>query len=246
LESRINNLGPLEPKITCRSEKESFNPEIRQQWQQSRLDTSAEDFAQAWNLLCNFRTPSKTTPRINNLDQIDQNLDDIEDFVGYDISLEDNHFEELQQEVPIRRRQVSLCRHKLQTRAYPKFPKIKKVWRSSEPKPEPETTDLDRKWLQLIQLEKAIEKQKNQLLEAEAGDRGDPDADGMPFNENEEDLAKRYDHLDDGDLEYINSILNSFSSPTCYRQGSRQLKLKSITPEDAPARVDVTDDAARI
>jgi hypothetical protein len=35
LESRINNLGPLEPKITCRSEKESFNPEIRQQWQQS-------------------------------------------------------------------------------------------------------------------------------------------------------------------------------------------------------------------
>jgi len=35
LESRINNLGPLEPKITCRSEKESFNPEIRQQWQQT-------------------------------------------------------------------------------------------------------------------------------------------------------------------------------------------------------------------
>jgi hypothetical protein len=58
----------------------------------------------------------------------------------------------------------------------------------------------------------------------------------MPFSENEEDLAKQSDHLDDGDLEYINSILNSFSSPTCYRQGSSQLKLKSITPEDAPAR----------
>jgi hypothetical protein len=190
LESRINNLGPLEPKITCRSEKESFNPEIRQQWQQSRLDTSAEEFAQAWNLLCNFRTTSEATPRINNLDQIDQNLDDIEDFVGYDVGLEDNRFEKLQQEVPIRRRQVSLCRHKLQTRAYPKFPKIKKVWRSSEPKPEPETTDLDCEWLQLIQLEKAVEKQKNQLLEAEAGDRGDPDTDGMPFSENEEDLAE--------------------------------------------------------
>jgi len=35
LESRINNIGPLEPKITCQSEKENFNPEIRQQWQQS-------------------------------------------------------------------------------------------------------------------------------------------------------------------------------------------------------------------
>ncbi len=39
LENRINNLRPLEPKITCRSEKETLNPEIRQQWQQSRLDT---------------------------------------------------------------------------------------------------------------------------------------------------------------------------------------------------------------
>ncbi len=71
--------------------------------------------------------------------------------------------------------------------------------------------------------------------------------DDMPFSENEEDLAKLSDHLDDGDLEYINSILNSFSSPTCYRQGSSQLKLKSITPERRTgALVDVTDDAAKI
>jgi hypothetical protein len=28
LENRINNLGPLEQKIICRSEKETFNPEI--------------------------------------------------------------------------------------------------------------------------------------------------------------------------------------------------------------------------
>ncbi len=95
LECRINNLGPLEPKITCRSEKENFNPEIRQQWQQSRLDTSAEEFAQAWNLLCHLRAPGKAAPGVNNLNQIDQDLDDIEDFVEYDAGLEDHRFEEL-------------------------------------------------------------------------------------------------------------------------------------------------------
>jgi hypothetical protein len=30
LESRINSFMPLEPKINCRSEKETFNPEVRQ------------------------------------------------------------------------------------------------------------------------------------------------------------------------------------------------------------------------
>jgi len=60
--------------------------------------------------------------------------------------------------------------------------------------------------------------------------------DGKPFWENKENLAKRSDHLDDGDLEYINNILNSFSSPIGYHEGPSQLKLKSITPEDALAR----------
>jgi hypothetical protein len=46
LESRINNFMPLETKINCRSKREIFNQEIRQQWQQSQQDTSAEEFAQ--------------------------------------------------------------------------------------------------------------------------------------------------------------------------------------------------------
>ncbi len=101
MESRINNLGPLEPKITCRSEKENFNPEIRQQRQQSRLDTSAEEFAQAWNSLCNLGTPGKAESGFDNLSQIDQDLDDIEDFVEDDVSLEYHRFEELKREIPI-------------------------------------------------------------------------------------------------------------------------------------------------
>jgi hypothetical protein len=96
LESRINNLGPLEPKITCRSEKENFNSEIRQQWQQSRLDTSAEEFAQAWNLLCNLRALGKAESGFDSLSQVDQDLDDIKDFVEDDVSLEYHRFEELE------------------------------------------------------------------------------------------------------------------------------------------------------
>ena len=114
--------------------------------------------------------------------------------------------------------------------------KVKKVRRSYEHSLEPGNQDLDHEWLQLIRLEKAIDKHKNQLLEAEAGNQGDPDMDGGPFWESKESLAKRSDQPDDGDLEYISNILNSFSSPTCYHEGPSQLKLKSITPEDAPAR----------
>ncbi len=121
LESRINNLRPLEPKIICRSEKETFNPEIRQHWQQSRLDTSAEEFAQAWNFLCNLQAPDKAESGIDSLSQVDQDLEDIEDFVEDDVGLEHHRFEELEQNIPIRRKQVSLCRHKLQTLPYPKF-----------------------------------------------------------------------------------------------------------------------------
>jgi hypothetical protein len=60
LESRINSFMPLEPRINCRSEKETFNPEVRQQWQQSRQETSAEEFAEKWNFLCDLQGPAKS------------------------------------------------------------------------------------------------------------------------------------------------------------------------------------------
>ncbi len=144
--------------------------------------------------------------------------------------------EELEQGLSIQRKQVRLCRHKLQTRAYPKGTKVKKAWRFSEHNLEPENQDLDHEWLQLVQLEKVIEEHKNRLLEADARDRGDLDTEDVPFNENGESIAKRSEHLDDGDLEYINNILNSFSNIRCYREGSSQRELKSLTTEDAPAR----------
>jgi hypothetical protein len=244
LESRINNLGPLEPKITCRSEKEIFNPEIRLQWQKSRSDTSAEEFVQEWNFLCDLQTPDKAESGPDDLSQIDQNLDDIEDFVENDVGLEYHRFEELERKIPLRRGQISLCRHKLQARVYPKSTKEKKVWRSPERMLEPENQDLGHKWLQLIQLEKAIDKQKKLLLATEIGDHRDPDEDNEPFWEDGESLAKRSDHPDDEDLEYVNNILNSFSIAN--HKGSNDLKLKNVKRHPkrrAGARVRVTRDA---
>jgi hypothetical protein len=100
---------------------------------------------------------------------------------------------------------------------------------------EPEDLELDHEWLQLIQMEKAIEEKKNQLRGTEARNRWDPDEDHETFWDNEEGLTERNEHLDDGDLEYIYNILNSFSKPIYNHGNSRNLELESITPEDALA-----------
>jgi hypothetical protein len=101
---------------------------------------------------------------------------------------------------------------------------------------EPEDLKLDHEWLQLIQMERAIEEKKNQLRETRAQNCGDPDEDHETFWENENGLTERSDHLDDGDLEYINGILNSFSRDKGAHKNSNNHKLESFTPEDALAR----------
>jgi hypothetical protein len=63
----------------------------------------------------------------------------------------------------------------------------------------------------------------------------DPDEDQETFWESEESFTKRNDHLDDGDLEYINAILNSFSRDRGTHTNSNNSKLESFTPEDALA-----------
>ena len=104
---------------------------------------------------------------LDDLDQADSDLDDIEDFVEADTN--QNGFT-LKQPEPgrCRRKQIRICRHKLQTRAYPRTTE-KKARQSTECNLEPETQDLQQEWLQLIQVEKEIEKRKNLLREAEAG-----------------------------------------------------------------------------
>jgi hypothetical protein len=89
---------PPGSKIRCRSEKEPFNPEVRQQWQQSQQDTSAEEFAQHWNFLCNLQGPAKSQTRPDSLDEVDQNLDDVEDFVEDEHKIKNHRFEVLGRE----------------------------------------------------------------------------------------------------------------------------------------------------
>jgi hypothetical protein len=101
---------------------------------------------------------------------------------------------------------------------------------------EPETTDLNHEWLQLIQLEKTIDEQKKLMLANKIGEYGDPDEENEPFWETGESLDERSDHLDDGDLEYVNNILNSFSRPTGNHDGSNNLKSKNVNQKDALAR----------
>jgi hypothetical protein len=115
LESRINSFTPPGSKIHCRSEKKPFNPEVREQWQQSQQDTSAEEFAQHWNFLCNLQDPARSTSRRpDHLVEVDQNLDDIEDFVEDEPIIGNHRFEARGREKFRQRKRVSLCRHKLQ------------------------------------------------------------------------------------------------------------------------------------
>jgi hypothetical protein len=85
-------------------------------------------------------------------------------------------------------------------------------------------------------MEKAIEEKKTQLLGHTAQNHWNPDEDQETVWDDEKDLTGRDEHLDDGDMEYINDILNSFSQPMCTYSDSRNLTLESLTPEDALAR----------
>jgi hypothetical protein len=186
LESRIKNFAPLEPRILCRSEKETFNPEVRQQWQQSRQDTSAEEFARNWNFLYDLQGLARSQSGHDHLHGVNQNLDDVEDFVEEDTDIKDHRFEVLGRDKFLQRKQVSLCRHKLQGRAYPKAKTTKTILRQPEQLINPEDLELDHEWLQLLQMEKAIENQKKQLLETRSENHWDPDKDRETFWEDEE------------------------------------------------------------
>jgi hypothetical protein len=69
--------------------------------------------------------------------------------------------------------------------------------RQQERRMQPEDLELDHEWLQLIQMEKAIEEKKNQLRGNGAQKRGNPDEDQDTFWEDEESFTERNDHLDD-------------------------------------------------
>jgi hypothetical protein len=92
-----------------------------------------------------------------------------------DTDCEENKFEALEREKNFKRKRVSLCRHKLQGRAYPKFRNRETTQKPLQPFPEQEKLDSSNEWLQLIQMENFIKKQKRALLENGAPDLQDED-----------------------------------------------------------------------
>jgi hypothetical protein len=83
-------------------------------------------------------------------------------------------------------------------------------------------------------MERTIKEQKNELLKIRGKDYWDLDEDREMFWETEgSPVNEQDDHLDDGDLEYIDAILNSFSRQDFNHQNSNDPKLESFTPGDA-------------
>ncbi len=95
LEHRINNFMPLAQKISCRSQKDTFNQEIQQQWRQNQNDISAEEFARNLNFLCNLQGLDRSETDHGCLRDAHQNLDDVEDFMEDDTDLEEEKLEAL-------------------------------------------------------------------------------------------------------------------------------------------------------
>ncbi len=216
-----------EQKISCRSGKDTFNQEVQQQWQQSRHDTSAEEFAQNWNFLCNFQGPANSKIEHGRLSDAHQNLNDVKNFMENDNDFEEEKLEALGREKNLKRKRVSLCRHKLQGRAYPKC-RTKMTQRQPQQFSDQEELDLNYEWLQLIQMENFIKNQKRELLKDEAQALHDKDEAWNKHHEKERDLIEgEEDTLDDKDLAYFTTILNSFS---------RQKLIDPVSPEGTPAR----------
>jgi hypothetical protein len=230
LESRLDKLNKTGPRIICRSEKETFFPEVQQQWKQQQLTTSATDFTQNWNFLSGLQTPPDTNSGINDLSQEDSDLDDIEDFVEADTN-QDEYLQLHPELGQCKRKQIKLCRHKLQTRAYPRTTE-KKARQATLCNLEPDLPNLQQDWLQLIRVEKEIERQKVLLREAEAGNQTETELEDLLFDETDEELGS----LDDEDLEWVKSIFNSSPRRTCYSQNPNYEKLKSLAAEDASTR----------
>ncbi len=124
LEKRINNLAPLKQRVTCRSRSDTFNTEVEQQWQQNQHEILEEEFVHTINFLCGLQEPKNEEHLSNTTGGVNESY---EDHPETDIDSEnedepESDFGELEQLSDVqptnlmRRKSVSLCRHKLQGR----------------------------------------------------------------------------------------------------------------------------------
>ncbi len=225
IEEKINKIAPLKTTVTCKSRMTTFNKEMEQQWEQNQHQLSGDDFVNTVNFAHNFRKPELEGKRskVNS-----RNYDDDNENSNQDKEEETEHdFEEIYHLTnnhltsQLRRKTISLCRHKLQGRTGCNH----KGWRKrskpharrGSPGPgEDRQTELDLlesstdlEWAQLPKMKELLRRQRKELLQ-----QGTPEQDSYKqhpggdtfFMENQEG-----DDLEEADLAFITSILESFS-----------------------------------
>jgi hypothetical protein len=239
MEKGINDLAPLKQKISCRSRKDTFNTEIEHQWRQNQHELSGEEFVQAWNFLNNPQKPATDRPWRNTFEVLNnayENPTDDED-IAEDSDEHENDFENLlplkdDQPTNLKRKDVSLCRHKLQRR--PGY--RSRTWRQLAER----VTEFkeDDEWAQLREMEQFLAEQERELLRQGIPESDDEDWSGQHWpEEDEDDLVKEEDNiLDNEDLTYITSILASFSKPKSHSGQPNELDCAIFAPEGAPMR----------
>jgi hypothetical protein len=240
LEDRINKQAPLGQKINCRSRKNTFNLEIEQQWQQNQDEISNEEFVHTLNFFSNLQKPAK--PSDNDQGHFSsnyKNLTDVEDFTESENEYEDEHELIPQTDRQFRqiskRKQISLCRHKLQNRAHGQSRRWRQATDPQSKLSEFEEDDTDHQWAQLKNFETFIEKQKQEFFKHGFQDPDD-DNDGWieqpePGYDSVEEID---DSLDDNDMAYITAILGTFSRPKSNTNSTNASSYAEFTPEGAP------------
>jgi hypothetical protein len=124
LKQKINQMAPLTKTITCRIRSNTFNTDTEQQWQQTRHQLHEEEFTNAMNLFYNLQNPqlgeeSEVTNSGYHLITEDYTetggTSEGKDGPEYDLD-ELLHFSDNRTTCQPKRKNLSLCRHKLQGR----------------------------------------------------------------------------------------------------------------------------------
>jgi hypothetical protein len=208
LEKLINDLAPLEQRVSCRSRKDAFNTEIEQQWQQNQHEISEEEFVHTLNFLCDLQKPGNekhvgnTTRAFNdNYEDLPKVNEDAEDGDELESDFEDlGHIGNYQPTNSRKRKSVSLCRHKLQERAGYRSRRGKQPANQRLRIENLEGKEADDEWAQLRLMEKFLEQQRLELLRQGAPDSDDEDWDG---SQGPDEIKDYLDEEEDDSLENV-------------------------------------------
>jgi hypothetical protein len=260
LEKMINDLAPLKQRVTCKSKGDTFNTELEQQWQQNQHEISEEEFVHTINFLCRLQEP-KTREHLSNttggVDKIYENPPETNDDSENEDEPESNfgyldHLSDEQPTYPMKRKSVSLCRHKLQGRTGYRSRSWRQPTRQhgqswpTESKPNQQIEidlmdeDADTEWTKLREMEKFLKLQRMELWQQGASDSDDEDWDNPQWPDERQDCPdeEEDDSLENTDLAFITSVLESFSRPKSKATKPNESFYPTFTPEGAPMQAE--------